>query len=248
MTAAFIGIDLAWQSQRNPSGAVALLGSGDRIEIAEVAPPLRGLPAIHDFIQRHAIGTTVIAIDAPLIITNSSGQRRCERELSQRFGGQHASCHSSNLSLYPNAASVQLATWLASLGFVHAIAGAPLAMLEVYPHAAYIALFELPSIIRYKRGSAADKCAGLRIVQEKLARLPIEQSAALDDLLKRDPAAFRGKDRKSFEDSLDALLCAFLAYHFWWHGAPHWTMFGDREDGYIANPNSPLIESSVAAA
>jgi predicted RNase H-like nuclease len=247
MTVSFLGIDLAWRSERNPSGAVALSGSAGRLEVSEVAPPLRGLREVEAFVLRHERPSTIVAIDAPLIIRNVAGQRRCERELSQRYGSQHASCHSSNLRLYPDAESVRLAGSLASLGFAHAASGQSRVMLEVYPHAAYLALFELPSIIRYKKGTVAEKCDGLRTVQRTLARLPIASGAALTSLLGRDSADLRGKERKSFEDSLDALFCAYLAYHFWQYGENQWEFFGDLQDGYIANPSVPLSTLTAAS-
>jgi hypothetical protein len=94
---------------------------------------------------------------------------------------------------------------LASGGFVHpGKSDAERVMLEVYPHAAYVAMFDLPSIIRYKKGSVAEKCAGLRIVQQKLRQLPFRQDAVLAEMLQRDPTGLKGSSRKTFEDSLDA--------------------------------------------
>ena len=248
MTVSFLGLDLAWRSGTNPTGGVALRGTISHVEVAEVSPALYGLEAVEDFIRRNLAANTVVAVDAPLIITNAAGQRRCELELSQRYGGQHASCHSSNLNLYPDASGVRLAAWLTSLGFVHAVDNQPRVMFEVYPHAAFVALFNLASIIRYKKGSIAQKCDGLRTVQETLGKLPIVSGPLLEGLLKRDPAGLRGQTRKSFEDSLDALFCAYLAYHYWRHGKQCWTLFGDRQDGYIANPSSALVNLHVAAA
>ena len=245
----FLGVDLAWQSERNPSGAVALRAEAGSLVLLEAAPPLRTLAEVQAFIARHLTDRAVVAIDAPLVISNASGQRVCELELSRQFGGRHASCHSSNTTLYPDAASVRLATWLASLGFVHAgRSSEERVMLEVYPHAAFVALFDLPSIIRYKKGSVAAKCAGLRIVQEKLGQLPLRRDVQLVEILERDPAGLRGHDRKSFEDLLDGLFCAYLAYHYRRLGPGAWQMFGSTSGGYIANPAAPLTPLHVTTA
>jgi predicted RNase H-like nuclease len=249
VTTTFLGIDLAWQSDRNPTGAVALREDAGSLVAIEAAPSLRTLTEVEDFIARHVADRTVIAIDGPLVIPNASGQRACELALSRQFGARHASCHSSNTTLYPHAASVRLEARLASLSFVHA--GTPFGervMLEVYPHAAYVALFDLPSIIRYKKGSAAEKCAGLRIVQQRLAQLPFRHDLVLADMLERDPASLKGQARKSFEDLLDGLFCAYLAYHYWKHGPRAWQVFGSASDGYIANPAVSLAGLGVAAA
>ena len=248
MTITFLGIDLAWQSDRNPTGAVALREDAGTLVAIEAAPALRTLTEVEDFVVRHSADRTVVAIDAPLVIPNPSGQRDCELALSRQFGARHASCHSSNTTLYPDAASVRLEARLASSGFVHAgTSPGERVMLEVYPHAAYVALFDLLSIIRYKKGSSMEKCAGLRIVQEKLAQLPFRRDATIADMLERDPASLKGQARKSFEDLLDGLFCAYLAYHYWRFGPSTWQVFGSVSAGYIANPAVSLAGLGVAA-
>lgn len=248
MTVQFLGIDLAWQSERNPTGACALSLRNNELQLTHVAPPLRGLYQVEDFISNHLTADTVVAIDAPLVIANRSGLRGCEREIGVRYGARHASCHASNLTLYPNAPSVQLTAWLEKKGFAHASSEpGRQVMLEVYPHAAFVALFNLPSIIRYKKGRTSDKCTGLRRVQQTLCRLPIT-GVLLTDLLERDPAGMRGRDRKSYEDSLDAVFCAYLAFHFWKFGLRGSEIFGDAKSGYIVNPRLSFSLSPLAAA
>lgn len=254
MCSVFVGLDLAWQGDRNPTGAAVLSGDETGVDLECVADPLRSFGEITSFVSRHLAESVVIAIDAPLVIVNSTGQRECEREVSARYGERHASCHSSNLSLYPHASSVQLAQWLASNGFTHAPSEvAPHTMLEVYPHAAFVALFDLPTIIRYKKGRVADRCAGLRIVQQKLRALagesaPLRDGAALRAFIGRDPAVLRGSRRKEYEDSLDAIFCAYLAYYFWRWGRDRSEVFGDVDSGYIVNPRLQARRVDVVAA
>jgi predicted RNase H-like nuclease len=231
----FIGVDLAWQSERNPSGASVLHLSRDRLELVDVSLPLRSLVEVQNYIERFTGTRTVVAIDAPLIVTNSTGMRDCERELGMRYGGRHASCHATNLTLYPNPASVRLGKWLAEQGFFHPGVVGDRTMLEVYPHAAFVALFDLPRIIKYKKGTVSDKCSGLRLVQQMMQLLPITGSR-VTQLLGADPSMFRGRDRKSYEDSLDSVFCAYIAFHFWQSGNAQSEMFGDRDSGYIMNP------------
>lgn len=100
---------------------------------------------------------------------------------------------------HPDGGSVRLAAWLASRGLEHA--GSPIrdrAMIEVYPHAAYVALFEPPSFIRYNKGSAAEKSSDLRMVQRALRELPWAYDAPLDELLRVDRLTKHGRARKSF--------------------------------------------------
>lgn len=242
MPATFIGIDLAWQSERNPSGAAVLHGDDHGAELVAVAEPLRSLEQVKGWTSPYIGESSVIAIDAPLVIGNAAGLRQCEREVGVRYGARHASCHAANLTLYPQAASVALASWLGDQGFSHApFAFRGRAMLEVYPHAAFVALFDLSTVIKYKKGLVANRCTGLRQVQATLRMLaseetPLRSNAMLESLLRQDPSALRGRARKSHEDSLDAVFCAYLAFYAWRLGEAGSEMFGTREDGYIVNP------------
>lgn len=254
MPATFIGIDLAWQSERNPSGAAVLHGDALAAELVAVADPLRSIAQVKAWTASHIEATTVIAIDAPLIIGNIVSLRGCERDIGVRYGARHASCHASNLTLYPEAASVALASWLGNQGFVHAAVGfGNRSMLEVYPHAAFVALFDLPTIIKYKKGRVAQKCAGLRQVQATLRRLCAESVALrstplLEEILSQDPAVLRGRARKSYEDSLDAIFCAYLAYYSWRLKGDGSEVFGSHETGYIVNPRLRQATDRVAAS
>jgi predicted RNase H-like nuclease len=251
---AFIGVDLAWRSSQNPSGAAVLLGDCTGSELAVVAPPLRTIDQVRHFVDQHMRAITVVAIDAPLIIRNFSGQRPCETLVGKRYGKRDASCHTSNLRLYPDAPSVALADALVRDGFVH-IGGSAATdarvMIEVYPHAALVALFDLKKIIKYKKGTSAQKCIGLAVLQQHVRMLShrepsLRPSQQLEDLLSVDVLSLRGKARKSYEDSLDAVVCAYIGFHHWCLEGTRSEIFGDVETGYILNP--VLTASSVAAA
>jgi predicted RNase H-like nuclease len=54
--------------------------------VIEAAPPLLTLTEVEAFIARNTAERTVIAIDAPLVIPNSSGQRLCELARSRQCG------------------------------------------------------------------------------------------------------------------------------------------------------------------
>ena len=71
----FIGIDLAWRSERNNTGAVALTGDRDGAELVAVSDAIRSLEEVRAFLNAHGADETVVAIDAPLIIENLTGQR-----------------------------------------------------------------------------------------------------------------------------------------------------------------------------
>jgi predicted RNase H-like nuclease len=78
----FVGVDLAWGG-RNPSGLAALDPAG-RV-VAEGWATRDG--EIAAFVGAHDADGAVLALDAPLVVTNPAGTRRaCEAELQRRYG------------------------------------------------------------------------------------------------------------------------------------------------------------------
>lgn len=240
----FIGIDLAWQSNAHPSGAAVLCGDREGAELLAVTGSLHSLRSVTDFIVGHESYETVVAIDAPLIIENDSGQRHCETLVSRAYGSRHASCHTSNRSRFPDAASVRLAGTLMSRGYRHATTiVSRRTLMEVYPHPALIELFALPSILKYKKGSVSARAQGLEQLQRLLATLELAEprlltSPPLSTLLATPPTSLRGSARKALEDSLDALVCAYIAYHYWYWDGKRTAILGDSSEGYIAIPTT----------
>lgn len=170
-SATFIGIDLAWKSERNPSGAAILKGSRDGADL-QTLETLHSMAEVTDFVRSNATASTVVAIDAPLIILNKTGQRACETEVGRRYGNRDASCHTSNMKLYPDAASVALAAALVADGFVHPkepdMEPSGRIVFEVYPRAAMVALWDLKKSIKYKKGTLGTRRIGLRTVRNYL--------------------------------------------------------------------------------
>jgi hypothetical protein len=99
-------------------------------------------------------GSAVVGVDAPLVIRNRTGIREAERELNREFRRYHA----ANLGR-PFARNVlSFSRKLTDLGFCH---GADIRarqggrfQIEVHPHAATVNLFDLPRIVKYKRGDS----------------------------------------------------------------------------------------------
>ncbi len=61
-------------------------------------------------------------------------------------------------------------------------------------------------------------------------------SPTLTELLDRDPAGLAGKALKRYEDTLDAIFCAYLAWHCWRWSEQRNEMFGTMAEGYIVVP------------
>jgi predicted RNase H-like nuclease len=236
-----IGIDLAWKSENNTTGLAVGELSTTGLHISGVNNSLAGLDAILAEIALHAdVGG--IAIDAPLVIENHSGQRLCERQIGQTYGARKASCHTSNRSLYPDAASVRLANSLLAQGFEHL--GNPTDQrwqIECYPHPAIIEMFGLPERLMYKKGKVGEKKRG-QVELAKLVRsleassvLPLTINSALDIYLDEGTILSNvGVAMKRNEDALDAIVCVYIGALYASQQAS--SVFGDVDSGYIYVP------------
>ncbi len=245
----FIGIDLAWQSDKNHSGAAVLHGDRRGVEVQEFSSDLTRLSDVKTFIYRNTRAETVVAIDAPLIVKNTCGQRPCETEIGRRFGAADAAAHTTNLKRYPGG-GVQLARSLKSRGFLQCPQPRTSRVngkwfFEVYPHPAHVVLLRLAKIIKYKKGSVASRRCGLAEFRQGLRQHlasgepPLRSNAKLRAFLDQNLDELRGQALKHYEDKLDALFCAYLAAYFWVWGYERNEMIGDLDSGYIINPKAP---------
>ena len=230
------GFDMAWRPENNNSALAIgeLVGTELNVLFCRVAT--QSVEAwVADIISSLIEG---IAIDAPLIIPNERGQRVCEAQLNQVFRGANAGCHPSNLTLYPNAASVRAAEMLRLHGFEHL--GKKHFMLECYPHPSMVELFGWRERLLYKRGSVAERKQG----QVQLAQAILSLQTANVSLVLEDPlleclqtdyiSNLRGAAVKTNEDLLDSLVCLYIAALYQTDQAAY--VFGDVESGYVWVP------------
>jgi predicted RNase H-like nuclease len=234
------GIDLAWACTKNPTAIATGTYDGGILQVTDVHASVLTVDGIVESLL-DIEGLTGVAVDASLIIPNISGQRPCERELSAHYGKMGASCHASNLTLYPAAASVALSRKLEEHSFTHL--GTEKWQIECYPHPAIIEIFDLPERLKYKKGRVAEKKAGQKQLASLISglsnspTLPLRLGSGVREFI--DPAhidAQRGKALKSNEDMLDAIVCLYVA-GLYAIGARH-RVFGDTTEGYIWVPAS----------
>lgn len=251
MTTTFIGIDLAWQSDKNHTGIVVARGdeSGATADVASAG--IASLDGVVAFVREHATENTVIAVDAPLIIRNHTGQRPCETEVSRRFAAQHAGAHSTNLSKYPDAPPCRLVEMLQAIGFEHAPRPHTTGvregrwLFEVYPHPAQVNLFSRDRIIRYKKGTIAEKRDGLVHLRNYLSVLSgfdpwlLPSDEVNRSLFRQELWRLQGRQLKELEDLFDAYFCAYLALYYWRFGVERSELIGDLQTGYIVVPKRP---------
>jgi predicted RNase H-like nuclease len=247
--ATFIGLDLAWKIDGNHSGLAAYEGDMRGLRLRALAEGVTSQRAVVEFIAEHAAETTVVAVDGSLVVRNATGQRPCDRLVASAFGRYHASCHTTNLGRPHAQVGMNLVAALEAHGFVHdfdierARQRPGRWLVEIYPHTAMIRLFDLPRIIRYKKGTVAEKKAGLAVLRRhlgSLARRGLDATSIWRELLARDLAVLRGRALKHYEDTLDAAFCGFLAWHCWRWGAERNEIYGTLNDGYILVPKAFL--------
>ena len=231
----FLGVDLGWYGK--PSGLASIALDGPTLRLRHIAR-LQAVDEIIDWIDAEAgKGNAVAGVDAPLVIPNQSGIRAAERGLNADFRRFHAGCHAANLGRPFAEKVIAFSRRLEEIGFRHGPAiGARQAgrfQIEIHPHAATVSLFGLERIVKYKRGTRDEKAAGLRRLRSlMLSRLP-----ALDPPLElRLPSVPRVGNTKPVEDQIDAVLCAYIAAHWWFWGTGRNRVYGSASDGYIVVP------------
>jgi len=245
----YVGIDLAW-AERNRTGVAVLNDAGKLVSCRSVVTDEKlaaGLPSGSGL---------VVAIDAPLIVRNQTGQRRCEKRVGQLYGYANASAHTSNLSraqFRPEPRGARLAH---RFGWdldphVRPDNGRSVCI-EVYPHPAMVVLFGLDNVIQYKAKSGRD----LDFLRAQHAILLGHMERTCGPLLRLDESedwhrlrdgvesATRKVDLRVVEDQVDAVLCAFLAWM--WANARdemqvlpedhHGIGDADLDQGYIVTP------------
>ncbi len=135
-----IGIDLAWsegsdRKEANETGIVAVDPSGRVVDAGWAC----GLRETTDWIENVATPDTILMVDAPLVVSNATGQRLCETQVGQRYGRWKVSANSTNLSS-PRLAGVALIRALELAGWTyHDGRGGPPSssgryLAEVYPY------------------------------------------------------------------------------------------------------------------
>lgn len=236
-----VGIDLAW-GLRSPTGLAVVDDAGRLVRIAAARTDEEVVAFVEPFLQ----DGVVAGIDAPLIVVNPAGSRPAEQALGRDFRRFQAGCHPSNTGKPEFAAGTRGARVADLLGLTldHEADG-PRA-LEVYPHAATVALFDLPRILRYKAKPGRD----LPLLRAELLRL-MDLAAGVVDVGPQAPAhavwaALRGTVEEAgtkaalrrVEDQVDAVVCAHVAW-LAIHEPAALTTYGDPDTGVIVTPALP---------
>lgn len=231
----FIGVDLGWYGK--PSGLASIGLNGGELHLRNVTR-LEGTDQILRWIQCEAgSGSSVVAVDAPLVIQNQTGIRPAERALNHDFRRFHAGCHAANLGRHFAQNVTSFSRSLSELGFVEGAGMTPKQsgriQIEVHPHAATVNLFGLDRIVKYKRGQREKRARELgRLRELMLTHLPLLAPALSFEL----PQVPMAGNLKPVEDQIDAVLCAYIAAHWWFWATERNRLYGTAGAGYIVVP------------
>lgn len=240
----FAGVDLAWAG-RNPTGVAALDDDGVLLSVCAVRHDVDVLAALGPYVQ----GECVVGFDAPLIVINPTGQRPAEAALNRDFRKFEAGTHPANTGK-PEFADGPRAGRLAQYLRLELdpVAAARRRAIEVYPHAATVALFRLSRTLKYKAKPGREleglRSELLRLMDgiEALADAPVPLHVSSHpqwlSLRRQVCAAHRKSDLRRAEDPVDAVMCAYVALYAQRRPADV-TIYGDAATGYIVTPSLP---------
>ncbi len=236
----FLGVDLGWQS--GPTGLCCLHMLGNSLELVAL-DRLQTVDEILAWIAQWADGSAnaVVAVDAPTLIPNETGMRLPDRLAHKYFGRYDAGCYPANRGRPFAEKLIAFGLALESMGFQHRPHSARNPQgrfqLEVFPHPVTVHLFGLSKILKYKKGTLAQRRPEL----QKLRQYQLDVLPTLDPALTLTAADLpeiptAGAAMKAVEDQLDALTCAYAAAHWWVWGTERNWVLGDVGEGYIVVP------------
>lgn len=241
----FVGLDLAWTA--NHETGVCVLAEQDGGVVLHKLHTSIATPECFGAMCGAYGDDVVVAVDAPLVV---KPERRAEAELGRVYGSRHAGAYSANMAFLENMkglAGPQLAQLLFATGFhfdpAHlTVRSRGRFALEAFPHPAHVELFVLPMALKYKKGRVTGRREALVGYQAHLANLlavelPLVAGAPeVRAVLSSAAVQAKGRALKNLEDRLDALTCAYIAYHCWRYGPAGFAVFGCHDHGCIVVP------------
>ncbi|MCV7230572.1 DUF429 domain-containing protein [Mycolicibacterium komossense] len=240
----FVGIDLAW-GERKPSGIAVVDDDGRLVHVAAAQDDASIRAAVAPYVQ----GDCLVAFDAPLVVTNATGQRPSEAALNRDFAKFEAGAHPTNTGKPEFAGTPRAARLATTLDLdIDTQSRSSRRAIEVYPHPATVALFRLGRTLKYKqkpgRNLAQLRSELLRLMDliEGLAQasppLRVAESDTWRDMRQQVQLATRKSELRRVEDPVDAVVCAYVAL-FATRRPEDITVYGDDVTGATITPTLP---------
>lgn len=244
----YLGLDLAW-APRNSSGGAVLEVTPDGGVVVQSTVSLRAHEDILSWIARsRGRAGAIVAVNAPVIVENSSGRRPCDALLQQHFGQHHLDEYQVNTVNATHPRTMGRA--LMRMGFNPNPSSDGDRLVETCNQAAQILLFELDRPIRMKVGPVGARKEAVTRFREALSNMlgdaepPLLPSGAFDTLLHADLGASNGSRVGELEEQLEAVLTAYTAAYLHLRGPESCAFLGDMRDGYILVPTTRYPEGA----
>lgn len=238
----FLGIDFGWIT--GASGLCCLEWQQDRLALLDLQRR-EAIPEVLAWVDTWAPKPepALVAVDAPTLIPNLTGMRLPDRLAHKYFGRYHAGCYPANRGSRFAERTIGFGLSLEARGFCHAPMMEPKQpgryQIEAFPHPAIVHLFRLERILKYKKGTLAERRVELAKLRGYICdRLPLLEPG-LDithSTISLPEVPLNGTALKALEDQLDSIICAYIAAHWWYWGLERNQVLGDRAEGYIVVP------------
>jgi predicted RNase H-like nuclease len=239
----FLGLDLAWAPRKSSGGAVMELSEDGGARLVS-STALRTHEDILGWIARNrGRAGCVLAVNAPLIVENTSGRRPCDDLLHDHFGEYNVDEYQVNTVNASHPRTIGRA--LMRMGFDPNPMAEGDRVVETYNQAAQVLLFGGERPVRLKSGPVgARKDAVARFREALWDRLGdsmphLEETPALDAILEADLPSSNGSRVGELEERLEATLSAYTATYLGMRGPESCAFLGDLETGYVLLPTTP---------
>jgi predicted RNase H-like nuclease len=249
----YIGFDSAWTDNPTAPGAICAVGIENGHPARFHTPELVSFDQALTFIQkiRSDSGATLVALDQPTVVPNSTGMRPVERvaaSLISWLGGGVQPANRKRVGMFCNASPIW--GFLTTLGAVEdpeqaRLAGDGLYLMEVFPALALASLgagfFGRLQGPRYN----PRRVNTFRISDWGRVATAAAQEAHLlgcEELAEwcRDAGKIP-QPQKADQDKLDSALCVLIALHWRLHPRETSLLLGDLSSGYMVLPASPKV-------
>ncbi|MGZ4483579.1 MAG: DUF429 domain-containing protein [Nocardioidaceae bacterium] len=247
----FVGVDLAW-GDRKPTGLAILDDEGCLLHVSAASTDDAIVAVLAPYVEDDCL----VAIDAPLIVANATGNRPAEAALNKDFARFDAGAHPANTGKPEFREQPRGARIAARLGLdMNPRSGRARRAIEVYPHPATVALFRLGRTLKYKNKPGRDLD---QLRSELLVLIGLLEGLATADppllvtgrqadrhavtawqaLRSAVEKAGRKSELRVVEDQVDAVICAYVALVAA-RKPERTTTYGDFKTGYIVTPTLP---------
>jgi predicted RNase H-like nuclease len=162
----------------------------------------------------------LIAVDMPLARTPITGRRISDNAVSSTYGARQCGTHTPN-GLRPGPVSEKLRDDFAASGYPLVTSSlAPRGVIEIYPHPALVELTDASTRLPYKvsrirsywpRATPSERRNLLLVEWRKIVDLLEDQITGVRALLPIPTPDAAVIEMKAFEDSLDAVISAWVA-------------------------------------